>query len=71
MSEWAVGTIYNNYEYATISGGKLVTIKIVLAEVQCANYDDPKKTACEQERKKFNPDDVIGKIVGSFKFVSK
>lgn len=52
-SEGAAGSIYIDYAYATAKGGKTVTLSFTLREVQCANYDDPEKTACEQERNTF------------------
>ncbi len=36
-----------------------------LRAVQCANYDEPKKTECEKERSIFYIDDIIDHIAQS------
>lgn len=55
-SEGAAGSIYIDYAYATEKESKTITLSFTLREVQCGNYDDPQKTACEQERKSFDVD---------------
>ena len=64
-TEGAAGSIYNNYAYAMENGGKTYIFTFSTRSVQCANYDDPQKTECEQERASFNIDNVIDSIVRS------
>jgi hypothetical protein len=64
-SEGAAGSTYVTYDYTTEKTGKLVTVEFTLRMVQCANYDDPQKTACEKERNAFNIDSVIDRIAQS------
>jgi len=63
MSEGAAGSVYTDYIYTTEKDSKLITITFTLRAVQCANYDDPQKTACENERQSFDLDSVIDRIV--------
>jgi hypothetical protein len=66
-SEGAAGSVYTTYDYASEVGGKVVTLSFVLQFVQCANYDEPKKTACEAERLSFSPDGLIAEIAPTIK----
>jgi hypothetical protein len=61
--EGAAGSTYIDYAYAREKDGKTLTLSFTLREVQCANYDDPQKTACEQERERFSPDDLADHIL--------
>ena len=62
-SEGAAGSVYIDYAYAIAKEGKTVTLSFTLREVQCANYDDPQKTACEQERNNFDVDAFADSIM--------
>lgn len=62
-SEGAAGSIYTQYAYLTKVGNQLVSLTFSLRFVQCANYDDPKKTSCENERNIFDPDLTIDQII--------
>ncbi len=66
-SEGAAGSTYTNYAYATELQSKLVIFTFSLKTVQCANYDDPKKTECEKERAGFSIDPTVDQIAQSFK----
>jgi hypothetical protein len=74
-SEGAAGSIYTLYAYATPidltslpnEGNKTIIFTFSLRMVQCANYDDPQKTACENERALFNIDPIVDQIVKSLK----
>lgn len=55
-SEGAAGSVYIEYAYGTWKDGKTVNLTFTFREVQCANYDDPQKTACEEERDAFDVD---------------
>ena len=69
-SEGVAGSIYTSYAYATKIQGKMAYLTFSLRFVQCANYDDPKKTKCESERATFDPGPTIDVIAKSFVFVS-
>jgi hypothetical protein len=74
-SEGAAGSVYTKYAYATsidlsnppAEGSATATLAFTLRSVQCANYDDPKKTACENERASFSADSLADQIMKSFK----
>lgn len=67
----AAGSVYTSYDYSTIKDGRTIAIVFTLRAPQCANYEDPARTACEQERKIFNPDDLVQPIVTSLKNIQK
>ena len=74
-SEGAAGSIYTQYAYAILAdlnnlpqeGNATVIFTFSLRMVQCANYDDPQKIACETERASFNIDPIVDQIVRSLK----
>lgn len=41
-----------------------------LREVQCVNYDEPKKTECETERATFSIDDLVDEMAQTIQFIS-
>ncbi len=62
----AAGSIYTQYSYVTATdNNKLLNLSFTLRFVQCANYEDPQKTACEKGRGTFDIDSIIDRIVGS------
>ncbi len=65
VSEGAAGSTYTNYSYVTQEDGKLVTLTFSLRFPQCGNYNDPQKTACENERTAFSLDSVVDRIFGT------
>jgi len=65
VSEGAAGTFYTDYTYTFLKGDKLVKFSFTLAYPQCVNYDDPQKTACEQERQTFDLDVLISRLAES------
>ena len=64
-SEGAAGSVYTTYDYSTIRNSKLVTVSFTLVYPRCDNYDDPKKTACKNERTAFDLDSTVDRIVQS------
>lgn len=62
-TEGAAGSMYLTYTYATEINNKTVSFMFGLKEVQCANYPEPKTTACAKERQAFNPDTLASAIV--------
>ena len=67
-SEGAAGSIFNTYTYATQIEGKQVVFTFSTRLVQCANYDDPQKTECENERESFDIDAVVDRIARTVEF---
>lgn len=67
-SEGAAGSVYTKYTYAFANNEKTVKLSFTLRMVQCANYDEPKKSACETERKNFDVDELSHKIAQTFRF---
>jgi hypothetical protein len=61
-SEGAAGTIYTKYSYQFAEATQTVKLSFTLKAVQCANYDEPQKTACESERASFDIDALSDKI---------
>jgi|GEM_PF-84749 len=68
-SEGAAGSVYTNYAYAfPLDDSKTVIFTFSLRAVQCANYDEPRKTACENERSSFDLDSMIDRMAESIMF---
>lgn len=68
QSEGAAGSVYITYTYVSaVKNNGTIVVTFTLQAVQCANYDDPQKTACEQEREAFDLDSTIDRIVQSVK----
>lgn len=42
-----------------------------LREVQCANYDEPKKTECETERATFNISNLVDEMAQTIRFIGR
>ena len=63
--EGAAGSSYSTYAYAFSYSGQTATLTFTLRAVQCANYDDPQKTACESERTSFDPDSIADRMAQS------
>lgn len=70
-TEGAAGSVYTTYTYsrALESENKTVAINFTLRTVQCANYDDPQKTACEKEQQTFVVDALADKISSSIQII--
>ncbi|MDD5438303.1 MAG: hypothetical protein PHC70_04110 [Patescibacteria group bacterium] len=64
-TEGAAGSIYTNYAYAFPKNNGTAILTFSLRFVQCGNYDEPQKTACENERTNFNMDPTINKIAST------
>lgn len=65
QAEGAAGSTFLQYAYAFGFSSKTVVATFTLREVQCANYDDPQKTECENERNTFNIDTVLAEMVST------
>ncbi|MBU1137119.1 hypothetical protein KKD72_02005 [Patescibacteria group bacterium] len=65
VSEGTAGTFYTSYTYTFLKDSKLAKLSFTLAYSQCANYNEPQKTECEQERQTFDLDVLINRIAES------
>ncbi len=65
VSEGTAGTFYTDYTYTFLKDSKLVKFSFTLAYSECANYNNPQKTGCEQERQTFDLDTLISHIAES------
>lgn len=63
ISEGAAGSIYTQYAYAVDKGLQTWVFTATVRAMQCGNYDEPYKTACEGERDAFDFDSVMDKII--------
>ncbi len=68
VTEGAAGSIYTQYTYAFPQEDQTVIFTFTLRSVQCGNYDDPQKTACENERTAFDLDSTVNQIARTLRF---
>ncbi len=68
QSEGAAGSVYTTYIYKTSVKPKTVSLTFIVRVPQCANYDEPKKTACEEEKKNFDINQMMENIFQTVKF---
>lgn len=66
----AAGSTYTQYAYAFPKDDRVIILTFTLRAVQCGNYDEPKKTACEQEREAFDIDGTVDRIAQTLMFQS-
>lgn len=66
----AAGSTYADYIYATEKDNKMITLSFTLQSPQCANYEDPQKTQCQNERSTFDLDGIIDQIIQSVKNIN-
>lgn len=60
--EGAAGSVYTEYAYSMQQDGRTITLAFTIRAPQCGNYDDPQRTACEQERASFDVDALANRI---------
>lgn len=63
--EGAAGTAYTEFSYWTMRSGRQVRLEFTIAAVACANYEEPKLSACREERDRFDLDDIVDRIAQS------
>lgn len=63
--EGAAGSMYTSYAVAFPKGNKTIFFTFSLRSVQCGNYDDPQKTACEKEQNSFDINSIIDSMAQS------
>ncbi len=61
-SEGAAGSIYTTYTYTFARGATTVSLSFTLRKVQCANYDEPQKSACQSEQASFDVGPLVDGI---------
>jgi hypothetical protein len=66
--EGAAGSTYTDYAYTTLLNNRPVRFIFTIQEPQCANYDEPKRSACEAEQGAFNLDQLVDQIAQSLVF---
>jgi tryptophan-rich sensory protein len=66
-SEGAAGSIYTTDTYAFARNQQTITLTFTLQSPQCANYDDPKKTECQNEEDSFDVNGLVDQMAGSVK----
>lgn len=64
-TQGAAGSIYTQYAYARAKNSETEIFTFSLRYVQCGNYPEPKKTACEKERQVFNVDTFMDHYIQS------
>lgn len=62
ISEGAAGSVYIQHAYSFVKEGQVVILTFSLRYPQCANYDDPQKTACETEQADFDVAQLVDAI---------
>lgn len=68
IDEGAAGSIYSQYAFARqMEDGRVAILTFTLRSPQCGNYDDPKKTECQNEESNFNIGSVIDQIFSTLK----
>lgn len=72
QTDGAAGSVYTTYLYAvaTQDAKRTIEVSFTLRSVQCANYDEPTQTTCNNERKSLNVDNLVDKMVSTVRFSS-
>ncbi len=72
-NEGAAGSIFITNIYSTYLAdtNKTVSLTSTIRTVQCANYDEPKASECEQERETFDLDIIMDTIARSITFIAQ
>lgn len=70
-TEGAAGSTYTTYNYLTNldAENSMLTIQFTLRFVQCENYDEQEKIACESAQADLNVDEMIDAIAQSVKLL--
>lgn len=64
-SEGAAGSIYTNYAYAFGKGESTLIFTFSTRKVQCANYEESRQGACQQDQDSFDLNDVLDRMAES------
>jgi hypothetical protein len=66
--EGAAGSVYKKYNYATLIENRLIVLDFTIQYTQCANYPQPKRSECKQERENFDPDNLVDYLIKNAEF---
>jgi hypothetical protein len=66
-TEGAAGSLYTQYAYAFEKEGSVVILTFSTKTVQCGNYDEQQKRACEQEKETFDLEILVDQIAQTVK----
>jgi predicted secreted protein len=67
-SEGASGSVYKSYTYATVKSYNLIVFNLTARFSACGNFNEPKRSQCKRERKEFDLDSVVDRVVQSINF---
>lgn len=67
-SEGVAGKIKEKYTYVTVEQDRLITIYFTAVFFQCGNYPEEPRKACQEEKNKFEQDDLVSDVVDSIEF---
>ncbi len=67
-SEGAAGSVYTQYAYVFPKNGHIYIFTFSIRLVQCDNYDEPQRTACKNERARFDMNELVNQIAQSIHF---
>lgn len=67
LVEGAMGSKYTTYSYSWDKDGLVAILTFTIRSVQCANYDEPKKSQCEQQQTIFDVDTIADRVAQSIK----
>ncbi len=59
ISEGAAGSVYTAYTYTASARQKMISLSFVARYPNCSNYDEPRRSACDNERKSFSLDQAV------------
>ena len=65
VTQGAAGSIYTEYTYETAIDNKIIAFAFTIKSVQCVNYENPQRSACENERATFDLNAVMNDIVST------
>jgi membrane-bound inhibitor of C-type lysozyme len=68
--EGAAGSVYSSYIYTTAQSDKLITVNFTLRYPNCNNYDEEQNRVCTSERKAFDIDATVDRIVQTIKQIT-
>lgn len=64
-SEGAAGSIYTTYTYSSQRAGQVVALSFIIRTVQCMNYDEPQRSACQAAQAAFDPGTLADGIIST------
>ncbi|HEX6998415.1 MAG TPA: hypothetical protein VF322_09735 [Gammaproteobacteria bacterium] len=62
VMEGAAGSVYTLYAYAMPAGDDVAILTFSVRAVQCGNYDEPARSACERERAELSMNEIVDRI---------